>query len=314
MPRAIWTGAISFGLVNVPVRMYSAISEHDLHFHYVHRKDDSRIGYEKVCKAEGTPVSEDEIVKAFEYEPGEYVYMEEEDFDAAESKGFKTIEIRDFVPYDEIDSVYFQRTYYLGPQPGAEKVYALLLEAMEQAGLAAIAKYVMRDRQNLGCLRIREGVITLEQMYFADEIRGVDEIRPEGAKVDRRELEMAAELIDSFSAPFEPAKYHDTYRDALCEIISAKRRGKEVHRARPEAPAETPDLMAALRASLEAAQRRRAGARGKDGGRRDGDGGEVEKLRGLSKDELYDRAKKADVPGRAQMTKDELVEALARVA
>src|ERR671936_662283 len=136
MPRAIWTGAISFGLVNVPVRMYSATQDHDLHFHYLHVKDDSRIGYEKVCKKEGRPVPDDEIVKAFEYEKGEYVYMTDEDFEAAETDGYKAIDITDFVPYDEIDPIYFERTYYLGPQDGSEKVYALLLRAMEDAGLA----------------------------------------------------------------------------------------------------------------------------------------------------------------------------------
>src|SRR5215204_7189232 len=152
---------ISFGLVNVPVRMYSAIDEHDLHFNYVHEKDGSRIGYEKYCKAEEKPVPDDEIVKAFEVEKGEFVYMADEDFEAAQVEGYKTIAIRDFVPYDEIDPIFFERTYYLGPQEGAEKVYALLLRAMEDSELAAITTYVLRDRQNLGCLRIRDGAIVL---------------------------------------------------------------------------------------------------------------------------------------------------------
>ena len=298
MPRAIWSGAISFGLVNVPVRMYSAIAEHDLHFHYLHVKDDSRIGYEKICKKEGKPVPDDEIVKAFEYEKGEYVYMTEEDFDAAEAEGFKTIEIRDFVPYDEIDPIYFEKTYYLGPVEGAEKVYSLLVRAMEDAGLAALAKYVMRDKQHLGCLRVRDGVITLEKMYFADEIRPVDEIRPKAAKVERQELAMAAQLIDNFSSKFEPGKYRDSYRDALCEIISAKRKGKEVHVEAPEKPEKTPDLMEALRASLEAVEARGDGRAARNG------------LERLSKDELYERAKQADIPGRADMSKNELIEAL----
>jgi DNA end-binding protein Ku len=299
MPRAIWSGAISFGLVNVPVRMYSAIDEHDLHFHYLHVKDDSRIGYEKICKKEGKPVADDEIVKAFEYEKGEYVYMTDEDFDAAEAEGFKTIDIRDFVPYDEIDPIYFEKTYFLGPAEGAEKVYSLLVQAMEDAGLAAIAKYVMRDKQHLGHLRVRDGVITLEKMYFADEIRPVDEIKPKAAKVERQELEMAAQLIENFSGRFEPGKYKDSYRDALCEIINAKRKGKDVHREAPEKPGKTPDLMEALRASLAAVE-----------GRRDGGGGGRGGLDELSKDELYERAKRADIPGRADMSKDELIEAL----
>jgi DNA end-binding protein Ku len=298
MPRAIWSGAISFGLVNVPVGMYSAIDEHDLHFHYLHVNDDSRIGYEKICKKEGKPVADDEIVKAFEYEKGEYVYMTDEDFDAAEAEGFKTIEIRDFVPYDDIDPIYFEKTYYVGPAQGAEKVYSLLVRAMEDSRLAAIAKYVMRDKQHLGCLRVREGVITLEKMYFADEIRPVDELKPKAAKVEKQELEMAAQLIESFSGKFEPGKYKDSYRDALCEIINAKRKGKDVHVEAPEEPEKTPDLMEALRASLKAVE-----GRGDGGTKRDG-------LEQLSKDELYERAKEADIPGRADMSKDQLIEAL----
>src|SRR5687767_4677245 len=137
MPRAIWSGAISFGLVNVPVRMYSAVQEHDLHFHYVHAPDGSRIAYEKVCRAEGRPVPDDEIVKAFEWEPGEYVLMTDEDFEAATARERgRTIDIRDFIPYEEIDPIYFERTYYLGPAPGAERVYALLATTMARSGLA----------------------------------------------------------------------------------------------------------------------------------------------------------------------------------
>jgi len=312
VPRAIWTGTISFGLVNVPVRMYSAVSTHDLRFHYVHEKDGSRIGYEKYCKLEEKPVPDDEIVKAFEYEKGEWVYMTDEDFEAAQAEGYKTIDIRDFVPYEEIDPIFFEKTYYLGPQEGSDKVYALLKRAMEQSGLAAIAKYVMRDRQHLGCLRVRDGVIVLEKMYFADEIRPTEEIAPGDAKVDDRELEMAAQLIDNFSGAFEPEKYEDTYRDTLCEIIKAKRKGEEVHAESAPEPEEPADLMAALKASLDAAQRRRgrpaAGASADGGGNGNGNGD----LRKLSKDELYELAKEADIAGRSDMSKGELVAALER--
>jgi DNA end-binding protein Ku len=308
VPRAIWTGSISFGLVNVPVRMVSAIEEQKLHFHYVHAPDSSRIGYEKICKEEGKPVPDEEIVKAFEYEKGEYVYMTDEDFEAAAAESTKTIEIRDFVPGDSIDPIYFERTYYLAPQEGSEKVYALLVQAMERSELVAIAKYVMRDRQNLGALRVRDGVIALERMYFGDEVRPADELAPGGVEVDERELEMAGQLIESFTGEFDPDRYEDTYRDALCEIIRAKRKGEEVHV--PEQPVEeetAPDLLSALRASVEAAQGRRAGGRKARGnGNGNGGGGLAE----LSKAELYERAKKLDVKGRADMSKDELVEAI----
>jgi DNA end-binding protein Ku len=312
MPRAIWTGTISFGLVNVPVRMYSAVSQHDLRFNYVHAPDGGRIGYERYCKAEEQPVPDSEIVKAFEYEKGEWVYMSDEDFEAAQAEGVKTIDIRDFVPYEEIDPIFFEKTYYLGPQEGSEKVYVLLKQAMAQSGLAAIAKYVMRDRQHLGCLRVRDGVIVLEKMYFADEIRPTDEIAAGDVTVDDRELEMAAQLIDRFAGSFEPERYHDTYRDTLCEIIRAKRKGEEVHAEAPPEPEEPTDLMAALRASVDAAQRRRSGARdgSRNGGGRDGNGNGD--LRTLSKDELYALAKEADIPGRSDMSKEELAEALER--
>ena len=255
-PRAIWSGSISFGLVNVPVRMYSAISETDLRFHLIHEPDGGRIGYQKICKEEGEPVPEDEIVKGFEFEEDEFVVMTDEDFDAAKAEGVKSIEISDFVPYDEIDPIFFEKTYYLGPQSGGETVYALLREAMEKTGLAGIAKFVMRDRQHLGCLRVREGTLTLEKMFFHDEVRPIDEIAPRDAKVSKSELDMATSLIEQFTGSFEPEKYEDTYREALCDVIRAKRKGKTITAPEPEAEEEPTDLMAALRASVEAAKKR----------------------------------------------------------
>src|SRR3954454_19071485 len=191
MPRSIWSGSISFGLVNVPVRLYSAVQEHKLRFHFVHEKDSSPIGYQKICKKEDKPVLEDEIVKAFEFTKGEYVFMDEEDFKAARVEGYKTIDIVDFVPYEDIDPIYFAHTYYVGPDRGAEKVYSLLVKAMESSELTGIAKFVMRDKQHLGALRIRDGVIALEQLYFADEIRPSEEIKASGTRVSREELQMA---------------------------------------------------------------------------------------------------------------------------
>jgi DNA end-binding protein Ku len=299
-PRAVWSGTISFGLVTVPVRLYGAIQDHTLHFNYIHQPDGSRIGYEKICKAEGKPVPDEEIVRAFEYEKGEYVVMTDEDFEAAKVEGNRTIDIRDFVPYEQIDPILFRHSYYVAPDDGGERTYVLLRNAMEEAGLAGIAKFVMRDRQNLGCLRVRDGLLTLEQMYFADEVRPVEEIAPSAdVEVDERELTMARQLIDAFAGDFEPEKYRDTYRDTLCEIIKAKREGEEIvtePRAEPEQPT---DLMAALRASIAAAQKRREPAPARDGD-----------LEELSKNELYDRAKEADIPGRSQMTREELLEAL----
>jgi DNA end-binding protein Ku len=263
MPRAIWSGSISFGLVNAPVKMYSAIDEHDLSLHLVHEKDGSRIGYEKVCKQEGKEVPDKEIVKAYELRDGELVYLTDEDFKAAEHDAYRMIEILEFVPHEEIDPITFQRTYYLGPDSGADKVYSLLVKAMDASGLSAIAQYVFRNRQQLGCLRVRDGVLTLENMYFANEIRPTKGIAPKGTRVSKAELEMAEALIDRFTTSrFDHAKYEDEYRKRLLQVVKKKQKGEEVHAAPREEPEPPPDLMDALRASVEAAQRgRRSGAR-----------------------------------------------------
>jgi DNA end-binding protein Ku len=301
MPRAIWSGAISFGLVNVPVRMFSAIDEQDVHFHLLHEKDDSRIGYEKVCKKEGKAVPDDEIVKAYEVSDGKYVYVTDEDLEAAAGESFKTIDIEDFVSVDEVDPIYFERSSYLGPGDGAEKPYALLVRAMEDSGLVGIATYVMRGKQQLGCLRVRDGVIVLEKMFFADEIRPAKELKPRKVPVGKQELALALDLIDRFRGSFEPEKYEDTYRAALLRVIKQKQKGKAVH-VEPAAEREEPtDLLDALRASVESHSRSR-GSRGGSTG-----------LEELSKEKLAKRAAKAGIEGRSRMTKDELVRALQQV-
>jgi DNA end-binding protein Ku len=268
MPRAIWSGAISFGLVNVPVRMYSAIDEKDLRFHLIHEPDGGRIGYRKVCKVEEKPVPDDEIVKAFEVAKDELVVLTDEDFAAAKVEGVKTIEISDFVPYEEIDPIYFERTYFLGPQDGGEKVYALLREAMEQTGLAAIGKYVMRDRQHLGCLRVREGVISLEKMFFHDEIRPANDVAPRKGKIPKAELELATALIEQFTGSFEPEKYEDSYREALLALVKAKQKGKTIAAAPAQDEEEPADLLAALKASVDAAKKNKGSGRARGPARR----------------------------------------------
>jgi len=291
MPRSLWSGSISFGLVNVPVRLYPAVQEHKLHFHFLHEKDSSPIGYQKVCKAEEKPVPDDEVVKAFEVSKGEYVLVSDEDFEQARAGGTdRSIEILDFVPYEEIDPIFFAKTYYLGPDRGAERVYALLLRALADSELAAIAKFVLRDRQHVAVLRVRDDVIALEQLHFADEIRPTDELAVKGQRVDKEELAMARRLIESGQTSWRPERYRDTYRDELAAAIEAKQKGKPVRRA-PEIEEEAPtDLLEALRASIE---------RTKNGG-----------LTDLSKRELEERARKAGIEGRSKMSKKELVEAL----
>lgn len=300
-PRAIWTGSIAFGLVNVPVRVYTAVHEHTPRFHLVHEPDDGPIGYQKICKLEDAPVRNDEIVRAFEVEKGEFVRMTDEDFDAVQVEGTHTIDLEDFVPYEQIDAVFFSRAYLVGPEDGAERPYALLVEAMERSGLAGIGKFVQRGRQYLGCLRVRNGVLTLEQLHFADEVDAPEHVLPrELPDVAKRELEMALDLIESFSGDWEPEKYADTYHDALLEIVEQKRRGREVRRVAEPEEEGPPDLMEALRLSLERVQ----GRRGRPA--RDGDG-----LAGLSKGELQERARDLDIRGRSRMSKEELAEAVA---
>jgi DNA end-binding protein Ku len=260
MPRAIWSGSIAFGLVNAPVKMYSAIAEHKLELHLVHEKDGSRIGYEKICKKEGKEVPDDEIVKAYELRDGELVYLTDEDFKAAEEDSYRTIEILRFVPHEEIDPIVFERTYYLAPDKGAEKAYALLVKAMNASELSAVARYVFRNRQQLGCLRVRDGVLTLEHLYFADEIRPTTGIAPKGTRVSKSELEMAEALIDRFTSHFDHSKYEDEYRKRLLRVVKRKQKGEEVHAPAPEKEEEAPpDLMEALRASVEAAKKSRDG-------------------------------------------------------
>jgi len=302
-PRSLWSGSISFGLVNVPVRLYPAVAEHKLRFHLVHEKDTSPIGYQKICKAEEKPVPDDEVVKAFEFKKGELVVMADEDFEQAQVEGYRTIEVTDFVPYADIDPIFFAKTYYVGPDSNGERVYSLLVQAMEETELAGIAKFVMRERQHLGALRVRDGVIALEQLYFADEIRPLDELRPKRVKVDKRELDLAEQLIESFTSEWKPERYKDTYRDELCKVIEAKRKGKEVRRAVEVEDEEPADLLEALRASI----RRSAGG---SKPRRNGSSGNGGGLARLSKAELDKRARKAGVEGRSKMTKDELVAAL----
>jgi DNA end-binding protein Ku len=240
--------------------MASAVEEHKLHFNYVHEPDGGRIGYQKVCKAEDEkPVPEDEIVKAFEVKKGKWIYLEDEDFEsAALDKAQRTIDIQAFVQEDQIDPVFFERSFFLTPQDGSEKVYALLARAMEETGLVAVATFVMRDRQYLACLRVRERVIQLERMHFADEIRPAKGLAPKGVRVAREDLDLAIELVQRLEGAFEPEEYKDSYRDALVEIIRAKERGETVPVAEEEGEPDGPvDLMAALRESVEAARKAR---------------------------------------------------------
>ena len=273
-PRALWTGSVAFGLVNVPVRLYPAVREHTLHFHFVHEPDNSPIGYQKICKAEDKPVPDDEIVKAFEYEKGEYVFMSDEDFEGAQTEQTRSIDVTDFVPVEEIDPIYFAKTYFAGPGEGAEHVYALLVKALEEAGLVAVGKFVMRDRQRLGALRVRDGILVLEQLHFADEIARPERVGAKGRRIGKEELALARQLIESATTGWKPTRYKDTYRDDLRKAIEAKRKAKDTHEAAEvetdDEQAAPPDLLEALRASLERGKSRTGSRRTGRGASRSG--------------------------------------------
>jgi DNA end-binding protein Ku len=256
MPRAIWSGTISFGLVSVPVKMYSAIDSKELKFHFLHKDDLTPIGYDKVRKDTGEHVDADEIVRGFEIEKGRFVPLEDEDLDRLDIELTHSIDICDFVSLEEIDPIYFRKAYYLVPQEGAEKPYRLLVKALDETGKVGIAKVVIRNKEHLAALRPYEGVLLLETMYYPDEIRQAEKVDGRG-QLPKAEVEMAKSLVENLSDSFKPEKYDDRYRKELLSLIRAKAKGRKL----PEAEAdddegEVVDLMAALRESVEQTQKK----------------------------------------------------------
>jgi DNA end-binding protein Ku len=257
--RSIWSGAISFGLVSVPVRMFPATESKELRFHFLHKKDLTPIAYEKVRRDDREPVDPDEIVRGFEIEKGRYVPIEEEDLDRLDIELTHSIDICDFVSLDEIDPVYFRKAYYLLPSEGAEKPYRLLVRALEETGKVGIAKVVIRNKQHLAALRPYEGVLLLETMYYADEVRKPESLDGDlgTARLQKAEVEMATSLVENLSEPFKPGKYDDTYRKELLDLIRAKAKGQPLPEPQEEEAGEVVDLMAALRESVERTKKQR---------------------------------------------------------
>ncbi|MGH9150034.1 MAG: Ku protein [Acidimicrobiales bacterium] len=265
MPRPIWTGSISFGLVNVPVKLFSAVSQKDVRFHQLHATDNARIRQQRVCSADGEEVPFDQIVKGYEVAPDRYVVVDPAELEAFDPKATHTIDIEEFVDLDQIDPIYFDRPYYLAPGERAGKPYRLLLDAMERAHKVAIARFVMRTKQYLAAVRPMDGVLVCSTMLFADEVvahKGLEGLDEADMEVSDRELAMAEQLIASLvSERFEPEKYRDTYRDLVRELIERRAAGELVSAPAAEpAPAAVVDLMAALEASVKAAKERRAAA------------------------------------------------------
>ncbi len=259
MARAIWSGSISFGLLNVPVKLYSAVSKNTVRFRELREKDGSRVRHKRVAEADGKEVSYDDIVKGYEFAPDQYVTLSREELSELDPKKTRAIEIQDFVDLDEIDPIYFEQPYYLGPDKGAEKAYALLVKAMSDARKVAVARFVLRNKEHLAAIRPMDDVLTMATMRFHDEVTspedlGDDVFAEKPSKPEKRELDMAKQLIESLSTSFEADKYRDEYREELLEMLESKAAGKEIVSAPSDEPEPTkaPDLMAALEESLAA--------------------------------------------------------------
>lgn len=255
MPRAMWKGAISFGLVTIPVSVYPATEEKTLRFNQLHDDDGGRIRMKRVCSVDGEEVGYEHIVKGYEYEKDRYVILTDDDFEAIPVESSRAIDIQQFVDLEEIDPMLYKKSYYLVPEETGAKAYALLREALNRSGKVGVAKVSFRDKEHLAALRFRDDAFILETMYWPDEIReadfgGVDV----SMKVRPNELDMAQTLIDNLSADWDPGEFKDEYREAMLRIVEAKINGEEIEVVEPEPTAKVVDLMEALKASVEAAK------------------------------------------------------------
>ncbi len=271
--RAIWKGAVSFGLVSIPVKLYTATEEKDVSFHQVHREDGGRIRYKRVCQLDGEEVAYADIAKGYELPSGETVVITDDDLADLPLTSSRVVDVLSFVPLEQVDPIYFAKSYYLEPDKTATKPYVLLRDALEKAESVALVKVAIRTRESLATLRVRDGVLVLETMVWPDEVRTPDfGFLDEDITVRPQELAMAESLIESMSADFDPDQYHDEYRGALEQVIEAKVEGREVveQPVQEEDTGSVVDLMAALRASVAAAKK----GRGEDA---DADDGPAEK-------------------------------------
>ncbi|HMK62245.1 MAG TPA: Ku protein [Acidimicrobiales bacterium] len=323
MARSIWNGSLSFGLVSVPVELFSATEDKTIHFNQFQAGTSDRIRNRRVNERTGEEVAFEEIVKGYDVGGGEYVIVSPDELEALEPGRTRNIEITDFVDLEAIDPVYYQKTYYLAPKGDqAQRAYALLRRAMEESKRSAVATLVMRGKQYLVTVRAESRVLVLQTMYFADEVRDPTKEVPNVPATEEfsdRELKTARLLIDSMATDWDPEQYHDTYRERVEDLVERKRAGEEVVlETHPAEPTKVVDLMAALQASVEAARGKSPSAPSRSettGGAKSGSGarsaGKRANLSDLSKAELYDRAAQLDVQGRSKMSRHELEQAVA---
>ena len=257
MARAIWSGVISFGMVSIPVKLYPATESKDISFHLLHRECHNRVKQVRWCPVDDKPVEWNDTERGYEYAKGQYVVLTEEDFERLPLPSKHTIDLSAFVKAEEIDPMYYEKAYYLEPEETGVKPYSLLVKALTDKELSAIAKIAIRQKEHLCALRAQGGVLILETLLYSDEIR--QESRPSSPEVaiSDRELDLAYALVDAMEEPFEPEKYTDEYREALMEVIQAKLQGVEIEEAPVAAPTKVGDLMAALRASVDAVKKRK---------------------------------------------------------
>ena len=266
MARAIWSGSISFGLVNVPVKLFSAVSPKEVRFHMVHDADGARIKQKRICSADGREIPYEHIAKGYEISPGRYVVISREELEKLDPQATKTIDIEEFVELSDIDPIYYETSYYLVPDRGAARAYSLLFHALKDAQKVGIARVVLRTKQYLCAVRPLGKVLALSTMLYADEINSQSDLEglPSAeAKPKQRELQMAEQLVDSLAAKFEPEKFKDEYREKVLELIHQKAEGRQIKFAPPQrGPAKVVNLMDALRASLAAGKKPSATAQG----------------------------------------------------
>ena len=258
-PRAIWSGTISFGLVSIPVRLYTATESHDVHFHLLHKKDGVRLQNVRWCPKDEKAVPWDEVVRGFEYAKGNYVPISEEDLDHLPVKTVHTVDISDFVKLEEVDPIYYDKAYYLAPEETGAKAFVLLRQALERTGRAAVAKVAIRDKESLCLVRPYQDVLSMDTLFYANEIRSTKNIAVDVVGVSPKEIEMAVSLIENLSDQFDPQRYHDEYQAALKKLIDAKVAGAPLPAAPSERGEKIVDLMEALRASVEATRKKSSG-------------------------------------------------------